>query len=84
MYADHERQTDILPHEMPRKMKINNRHIIVTSSEKCSTDSALVTFQLPLPLVICFNIEQEIDYQRDLYFNSIIEPTVEYKYENEY
>ena len=57
---------------MPRKMKINNRHItlkllticeIVTSLKKCSTDS---TFQLPLPPVICFDIEQEIDYQRDL------------------
>ena len=93
MCADHERQTYILPNEMPRKMRIDNRHItlkllticeIVTSLEKCSTDIALVTFQLPLPPVICFNIEQEIDYQRDLYFNSIIEPTVEYKYENEY
>ena len=93
MYADHERQTYILSHEMPRKMKINNRHItlellticaIITSLKKCSTDSALVTFQLPLPPVTSFNIEQERDYQRDLYFNSIIEPTVEYKYENEY
>ena len=82
-----------LPHEMPRKMKINKRHItlklfticeIVTSLKKCSADSALVTFQLPLPPVICFDIEQEIDYKRYLYFNSIIEPTVEYIYENEY
>ena len=93
MYADHERQTYILPHEMPRKMKINNRHTtlklittceIITILQKCSTDSTLVIFQLPLPLIICFDKEQEIDYQRDLYFNSIIEPTVEYKYESEY
>ena len=77
---------------MPRKMKINKNHItlkllticeIVTSLEKCSTDSALVRFQLPLPPVICFDIEQEIDCQRSLLQN-IIAPTVEYKYENEY
>ena len=93
MYSDHERQTYILPHELPRKMKINNRHInlklltickIVTSIEKCSTDSTLVIFQLPLPLTMCFDIEQEIHYQRDLYFSSIIEPTIEYTYKNEY
>ena len=74
-------------------MKINNRHItlkllviceIVTILEKCSTDSALVIFQLPLPPIICSDIEQEIDYKRDLYFNSIIEPTIQYTYENEY
>ena len=74
-------------------MKINNRHItlklltkceIATIFEKCSTDSTLVIFQLPLPPIICFDIEQEIDYQRDLYFKSIIEPTIEYPYKNEY
>ena len=73
-------------------MKINNRHInlklltickIVTIFKKCSTDSTLVIFQLPLPPTICFDIEQEIDYQRDLYFNSIIEPTIEYTHKNE-
>ena len=93
MYSDHERQAYILPHELPRKMKINNRHInlklltickIVTIIEKCSTDSTLVIFQLPLPLTMCFDIEQEIHYQRDLYFSSIIEPTIEYTYKNEY
>ena len=93
MYSDHERETYILPHELPRKMKINNRHInlklltickIVTIIEKCSTDSTLVIFQLPLPLTMCFDIEQEIHYQRDLYFSSIIEPTIEYTYKNEY
>ena len=93
MYSDHERQIYILPHELPRKMKINNRHInlklltickIVTIIEKCSTDSTLVIFQLPLPLTMCFDIEQEIHYQRDLYFSSIIEPTIEYTYKNEY
>ena len=93
MYSDHERQTYVLPHELPRKMKINNRHInlklltickIVTIIEKCSTDSTLVIFQLPLPLTMCFDIEQEIHYQRDLYFSSIIEPTIEYTYKNEY
>ena len=93
MYSDHERQTYILPHELPRKMKINNRHInlklltickIITIIEKCSTDSTLVIFQLPLPLTMCFDIEQEIHYQRDLYFSSIIEPTIEYTYKNEY
>ena len=56
---------------------------IVTILEKFSTDSTLVIFQLPLPPTICFEIEQEIDYQRDLYFNSIIEPTIEYTYKNE-
>ena len=93
MYSDHERQTYTLPHELPRKMKINNRHInlklltickIVTIIEKCSTDSTLVIFQLPLPLTMCFDIEQEIHYQRDLYFSSIIEPTIGYTYKNEY
>ena len=93
MYSDHERQTYILPHELPRKMNINNRHInlklltickIVTIIEKCSTDSTSVIFQLPLPLTMCFDIEQEIHYQRDLYFSSIIEPTIEYTYKNEY
>ena len=93
MYSDLERQTYILPHELPRKMKINNRHInlklltickIVTIIEKCSTDSTLVIFPLPLPLTMCFDIEQEIHYQRDLYFSSIIEPTIEYTYKNEY
>ena len=93
MYSDHERQMYMLPHELPRKMKINNRHInlklltickIVTIIEKCSTDSTLVIFQLPLPLTMCFDIEQEIHYQRDLYFSSIIEPTIEYTYKNEY
>ena len=93
MYSDHERQMYILPHDLPRKMKINNRHInlklltickIVTIIEKCSTDSTLVIFQLPLPLTMCFDIEQEIHYQRDLYFSSIIEPTIEYTYKNEY
>ena len=93
MYSDHERQMYILPHELPRKMKINNRHInlklltickIVTIIEKCSTDSTLVIFQLPLPLTMCFDTEQEIHYQRDLYFSSIIEPTIEYTYKNEY
>ena len=93
MYSNHERQMYILPHEFPRKMKINNRHInlklltickIVTIIEKCSTDSTLVIFQLPLPLTMCFDIEQEIHYQRDLYFSSIIEPTIEYTYKNEY
>ena len=93
MYSDHERQTYILPHELPRKMKINNRHItlkllstreIITILKKCSTDSTLVIFQLPLPPIRCFDVEQEIDYQRDLYFSSIIEPTIEYTYKNEY
>ena len=76
-----------------RKMKINNRHItlkllttceIVSILQQCSTDSTLVTFQLPLPPVICCDTNEEIDYQRDLYFNSIIEPNVDYKYPNEY
>ena len=90
MYVDHEKQTYILPREVARKMKINNTLKLLTICEiitilkKCSTDSTLVIFQLPLPPIICFDIEQEIDYQRDLYFNSIIEPTVEYKYESEY
>ena len=75
------------------KQKINNRHItlkllttceIVSILQQCSTDSTLVTFQLPLPPVICCDINEEIDYPRDLYFNSIIEPTVDYKYPNEY
>ena len=56
---------------------------IATILEKCSTDNTLVIFQLPLPPIICSDIEQEIDYQRDLYFNSIIEQTIEYTYENE-
>ena len=56
---------------------------IVSILQQCSTDSTLVTFQLSLPPVICCNINEEIDYQRDLYFNSIIEPTVD-KYPNEY
>ena len=56
----------------------------VTILGKCPSDSTLVIFQLPLPPIICFNIEQEINYQRDLYFSSIIEPTVEYTCENEY
>ena len=92
MYSDHERQTYILPHELPRKMKINNRDItlklltceIVSILQRCSTDSTLVTFQLPLPPAICCDINEEIDYQRDPYFNSITEPTVHYKYPNEY
>ena len=93
MYSDHERQTYILPHELPRKTKINNKHItlkllmtckIVSILQQCSTNSTLVTFQLPLPPVICCDINEKIDYQRDLYFNSIIEPTVDYKYPNEY
>ena len=72
-------------------MKINNRHItlkllviceIVTILEKCSTDDDLVIFKLPVPPIICSDIEQEIDYQRDLYFSSIIEQTIEYTYEN--
>ena len=93
MHSDHERQTYILLHELPRKTKINNRHItlkllttceIVSILQQCSTDSTLVTFQLPLPPAICCDINEEIDYQRDLYFNSIIEPTVDYKYPNEY
>ena len=79
MYADHERQTYILPHELLRKMKINNRLVtlkllticeIVTILEKCSSDSTLAIFQLPLPPIICFNIEQEINYQRD--FTSVV------------
>ena len=57
---------------------------IVSILQQCSTDSTLVTFQLPLPPVICCDTNEEIDYQRDLYFNSIIEPTVDYKYPNEY
>ena len=32
---------------------------IVTILEKCSTDSTLVIFQLPLPPIICFDMEQE-------------------------
>ena len=93
MYSDHERQTYILLHELPRKTKINNRHItlkllttceILSILQQCSTNSTLVTFQLPLPPAIFCDIKEEIDYQRDLYFNSIIEPTVDYKYPNEY
>ena len=57
---------------------------IVSILQQCSTDSTLVTFQLPLPPVKCCDINEEIDYQRDLYFNSIIEPTVDCKYPNEY
>ena len=57
---------------------------IVSILQQCSTDSTLVTFQLPLPSVICCDINEEIDYQRDLYFNGITEPTVDYKYPNEY
>ena len=57
---------------------------IVSILQQCSTDSTLVTFQLQLPPVICCDINKEIDYQRDLYFNSKIEPTVDYKYPNEY
>ena len=51
---------------------------IVSIIQQCSTNSTLVTFQLPLPPVICCDIDEEIDYQKDLYFNSIIEPTVDY------
>ena len=57
---------------------------IVSILQQCSTNSTLVTFQLLLPSVICCDINEEIGYQRDLYFNSIIEPTVDYKYPNEY
>ena len=93
MYSDHERQTYILPHELPRKTKINNRHItlkllttceIVSILQQCSTDSTLFTFQLPLPTAIFCDIKEEIDYHRDLHFNSIVKPTVDYKYPNEY
>ena len=57
---------------------------IVSILQQCSTDNALFSFQLPLPPVICCDINEEIDYQRYLYFDSIIEPTVDYKYPNEY
>ena len=57
---------------------------IVSILQQCSTNSTLVTFQLPLSPVICCDINEEIDCQRDLYFKSIIEPTVDYKYPNEY
>ena len=64
-----------------QEKKINNRHItlkllttceIVSILQQCSTDSTLVTFQLPLPPVICCDINEEIDYQRDLIIIIII------------
>ena len=48
--------------------KVDSPHSCTLPSilQQCSTDSTLVTFQLPLPPVICCDINEEIDYQRDL------------------
>ena len=39
---------------------------------------------LPLPQQLCVAIDDEYEYQRDLYFTSFLEPTITYTYPYEY
>ena len=72
--------------------KLNNRPFtlklltilkIVTILEKYTSNSTSPINKLPLPDSILLNIEHELNYQRDVYFNKIIEPTITYNYPNE-
>ena len=75
--------------------KVNNREItlkllstirIVEILEKTminveATDTPIN--MLPLPHQLCIAIDDEYEYQRDLYFTSFVEPTITYTYPNE-
>ena len=76
--------------------KVNNREItlkllstirIVEILEKTminveATDTPIN--MLPLPQQLCLAIDDEYEYQRDLYFTPFVEPTITYTYPNEY
>ena len=75
--------------------KVNNREItlkllstirIVEILEKTminveATDTPIN--MLPLPHQLCIAIDDEYEYQRDLYFTSFVEPMITYTYPNE-
>ena len=52
--------------------------------DKYSSNSTSSVNNLPLPDPIIRNIEHELDFQRYVYFNRIIEPTITYNYPNEF
>ena len=52
--------------------------------DKHTSNSTSPVNNLPLPDPILLNIEHELDYQRDVYFNKIIETTITYNYPNEF
>ena len=52
--------------------------------DKYTSNSTSPVNNLPLPDPILLNIEHELDYQGDVYFNKIIEPTITYNYPNEF
>ena len=80
--------------EVPIDWKLNNWPFtlklkfkllkIVTILDKYTSNSTSPVNNLPLPYPILLNIEHELDYQRDVYFNKIIEPTITYNYPNEF
>ena len=76
--------------------KVNKREVtlkllstirIVEILEKSMIDVEAIDIpmnMLPLPHQLCVAIDDEYEYQRDLYFTSSVEPTITYKYPNEY
>ena len=93
IYTDYETDSCILYDEVPIDCKLNNRPFtlklltilkIVMILDKYTSNSTSPVNNLPLPYPILLNIEHELDYQRDVYFNKIIEPTITYNYPNEF
>ena len=92
-FTDYERDRYILCDDLPIAWKLNNGPVtlklltifkVVGLLDRYIYDTSPVINKLPLPSCIILEIENEIHYQRDIYFNKIIEPTITYKYPNEF
>ena len=94
-YLDHERNEYILQKELDFCSKLNNRNLTLKLLSILKTVSILekniecisirdAIDSLQVPNLIAFDIANEHDYQIDLYFNIVIEPSITYTYPNKY
>ena len=92
--ADYYINGNVIPQELPLSAKLNNRKStlklittlqIVKMLQYSDYDSDCdSTKHLPLPLLIRQEILQEYNYQTELYFTIVLEPSIMYTYPNEY
>ena len=94
-YIDHERDEYILQKVLDFCSKLNNKNLTLKLLSTLKMVSILekniecisirdAIYSLQVPNLIALDIANEHDYQMDLYFNIVIEPSITYTYPNQY
>ena len=75
------------PKELDFLSKLSSQHItlkLLITLKIILLKCVHETFISLIPCQICHDIVREVEYQNDLYFSTVIEPTITYIYPNEY